>query len=131
MSFDWSNYNILIVEDDQDMRQILYDVLKKKKANTYAAENGEEALKILEIYAVDFILSDVQMPVLDGVGLLKRVRAKNPDIPIFLLATGESQITADQAKALGAAGLINKPFKSKELFQQIQNLLESQMAKSS
>lgn len=126
MSFDWSKYTILVVEDDQDMRLILHDVLSKKKVSTLLAGNGEEALKVLESHRIDFILSDVQMPIVDGVELLKRVRAKNPRIPIVLLATGQSQLTADQAKALGAGDLISKPFKSKDLLLKIQSLIEAE-----
>jgi CheY-like chemotaxis protein len=130
MSFDWSKYTVLVVEDDKDMRMILLDVLTRKNIKTLSADNGSEALKILEEQNVDFVLSDIQMPVLNGVELLKRVRAKNPFIPIVLLATGESQITSDEAKALGAADLISKPFKIKELLLKMQSLIEAQFSQT-
>ena len=125
MSFNWSDYVIMIVEDDKDMQQTLCELLRKKGAKIYSADNGQAALEVLEKHQIDFVISDVQMPIMDGVELLKKIKERNPEIPIVLLATGQALITAEIAESKGAAGLIQKPFTSKALLERVQNLLQT------
>lgn len=121
----WVGINILVVEDDKALLDVLCDYFKISGATIFKASDGQQALQIVETERIDFVLSDVQMPVMDGIELLKKIRIKNPDIPIVLLATGQSQLTEESALGLGASGLIQKPFKLNEITERISQLLET------
>lgn len=125
MTIDWKNFSILVVEDDMQMREVLCDIFKKIGVQYFAAENGQEALQVLLTKNIHLILSDVQMPVMDGVQLLKEVRSKNKELPIVLLATGQSEITEESALAFGASGLLHKPFVIKVLIERVKQILLS------
>jgi CheY-like chemotaxis protein len=126
MSFEWKNHTILVVDDDLDMLVVLGELFQDEGAKVYSASNGQKALDVLSQHKVDFILSDIQMPVVDGVALLKQIRAQNKEIPIVLLATGQSNLTVDSAISLGAAGLIYKPFEGLGLLNTVKTLLTNQ-----
>lgn len=123
MSFVWSNYCIMIVEDDTDMLDVISGIFQDTGAKVLTATNGKEAFELLLHSKIDFVLSDVQMPIMNGTDLLKKIRIRNPEIPIVLLATGQSSLTPESAKELGAADLIHKPFKMNEITKLVQSYL--------
>ena len=123
MTKKWGNITILVVEDDLDMREVLCDFFKDGGATVFDAENGKVALEVMSKEQVDLVVSDVQMPIMDGVELLKMIRAKNPEIPIVLFTTGQSQLTEESAIASGASGLLNKPYNFNILAEKISELL--------
>lgn len=125
MSFDWSKICILIVEDDGEMREILGDVFEDHGARVLRASNGVEAFALVEKERIDLVMSDIQMPVMDGIELLRKIRKKDPKIPIVLLATGQSQLSEQGARSLGAAGLILKPFNLRSLADQVETLFRA------
>lgn len=120
---DWSHLNILVVEDDLAMLEMICLSLQRKQAQIFTATNGVEAFDIVESKKVDIVISDIIMPVMDGVELLKKIRERDPTIPIVLLATGQSQLTEEEALASGAKGLIHKPFKMQFLLNKIEELI--------
>jgi DNA-binding NtrC family response regulator len=121
---DWSKYKVLVVEDEEDLRNILCMFFKRRKAaKVMSACNGEEALKIVEGESVDLVLSDVRMPGTDGVWLLDKLRQRNPEIPVVFLATGFADLSESEAKARGALGLIPKPFSVTVLFKILEDTL--------
>ena len=67
-------FNILIVEDDKNLRKLIVTCLKKNNYNTFEALNGEEALDVLDKQYIDLIISDVMMPEMDGFELIKELR---------------------------------------------------------
>lgn len=101
---------ILIVDDEEDMRFILKSILDSKGYTTYVAANGRQALEACLRISIDAIISDVRMPDMDGVELLQKVREKWTKIPVVFLTTGYADINEEQALALGANGLVSKPF---------------------
>ncbi|MCB0369315.1 MAG: response regulator [Bdellovibrionales bacterium] len=105
-----TKYNLLIVEDDQDMREVVCEQFQDMGYNVICAENGKEALYIIENQIVDMILSDIQMPKMNGIELLKSVRSRHPQKPKLLFITGQSPLDEKAAKELGASGLFYKPF---------------------
>jgi two-component system, OmpR family, response regulator len=115
--------NILAVEDDAMFREVLCEVFKLHGANVHSARNGQEALTILENNAIDLVISDIQMPIMDGKELLKKIRAKNSKVPIVLLATGQSLLTEKEALSLGAAGLITKPIGTRDLLDKVSSVI--------
>lgn len=122
VSFDWSKVSLLIVDDDSDLLETLSDYYKSLGALVYSAPDGQDALKIIQGEKVSLVLSDLQMPVMDGASLLKVMLEKEIKIP-FVFVTGQSQFTEEKALHLGAKGLIYKPYKLKAMNEKIQNVL--------
>ena len=118
-----NNVSVLVVEDDDYMRDILSDLLENAGAKVFRATNGKEAITYLEREKIDLVLSDVQMPMMGGVELLKLIREKNKEIPVVLLVSGHSDLSEESAIALGAIGLLHKPYNVKTLFERLHSIL--------
>ena len=116
--------NLLVVDDEPDLRTALIFDFKRRGCNIFEAANGAEAIEIVRNYPIDIVVSDIRMPGGDGVDLLKAIRDKSPDIPIVLLTTGYADFTESDAIALGALGLIEKPIDRKKML----HLLETSCA---
>lgn len=119
---------VLVVEDDNDLRNSIQDVLQIFGAETFEAANGKLALDILDQKKVDLILSDVRMPGGDGVALLEKVRKRNWTQPPFIFLTGFSDLTAESAREKGAQAMLMKPFDSLELAKAIASQVQSHSA---
>ena len=108
---------ILTVDDSATIRQVVALVLRDAGYEVIAAVDGCDALERLAGTAVDMIITDLNMPNLDGVGLIREVR-KNPahcSIPIIMLTTESHDSKKQEGKAAGASGWIVKPFKPEQL----------------
>jgi EAL domain-containing protein (putative c-di-GMP-specific phosphodiesterase class I) len=106
---------ILLVEDDEAVRQVYGRLLKRDGFDVLLAKNGLEALEMFKQDNVDLVLSDIGMPDMDGVDLLKALRLKDLDVPVILM-TGNPQIdSATDAVALGALRYLTKPVDGREL----------------
>ena len=119
--------NILIVEDNYEMLMFLEDSFKIFY-NVRVAQNGKEALYFLSDYKADIILSDVMMPIMDGITLCKNLKDKKctRHIPIILLTTKNTTISKLEGLKFGAIEYINKPFNVKELLLKVKNILDAQ-----
>lgn len=117
--------NILIVEDDQMLREIIVDSIQDSGANVFEAENGLIGFQIIEKEKIDFVLSDIQMPVMDGVELLKKIRIRHSENPLVMFVTGQCNITAENAIEFGASDLMQKPFRINEVLAKIEHLLQA------
>lgn len=124
MSADLSGYKVLIVDDEEDLREILSEDFSLQGATVFTAKNGREAYDVAIREKPDVILSDVRMPGGDGVELLKRIREVHETTPphIFLL-TGFSDLKPEQAAELGGQGLLSKPFSLKQLRERVTQAL--------
>jgi len=117
-------FNILIVEDDKNLRKLIVTRLKKNNYNTYEAINGNEALEVLDKNYIDLIISDVMMPQMDGFELIKELRTSNYKVPI-LLVTAKSDIKdKKQGFLLGADDYMVKPINMEEMLLRVQVLLK-------
>jgi two-component system response regulator PilR (NtrC family) len=115
---------VLVVDDEQDVREILDSVLKKLDYIPFVAESGEDALEILRNNKIDVILSDLYMPGMDGIELLKRVRTIKKNI-VFLIITAHPTIeTAVDAIKKGAYDYLTKPFHIEEVRVKINRAIE-------
>ena len=116
--------NVLVVDDDPDVLSMLERLLKKLEYNPLVAQNGEEAVRIIDTYKIDVVVSDLVMPEMDGMELLKRVKTRKGDIP-FLMITGHPTIeTAVEAIKKGAYDYLTKPFQVEEVQIKIDRALE-------
>nr|WP_315167104.1 two-component regulator propeller domain-containing protein [uncultured Flavobacterium sp.] len=116
---------ILIVEDEKEIHLFLNDLLKDKY-KMIAAYNGIEALKIIEKEIPDIIISDVMMPLMDGVELCKKIKTEisTCHIPFIMLTAKDSVIHRIEGLESGANSYIPKPFYPEHLLIRIQKLLE-------
>lgn len=113
-------FNILIVDDSEVMRSVISRVVKLSGFDVgavYEADNGENALKILDSNWVDIVLSDINMPVMDGVELLKRIKESDvfSDVPVVIISTEGRSNRIEDIMEIGASGYITKPFKPEDI----------------
>lgn len=116
---------ILAVDDSASMRKMVSFTLEQAGFEVVQASDGPEALRFAEGKAVDLVLTDVHMPGMDGISLIKALRAL-PDYrltPILTLTTESSTDKKAEAKAAGATGWIIKPFTPDKLIGTIKMLL--------
>jgi DNA-binding response OmpR family regulator len=100
--------NILIVDDEIILQQQLKTEFAKKGFNVFVADNGETALDVLERESIDFVLSDVRMPIMDGFQFLVLARERyGIGLPIYLM-TGAGPYLPIELEEAGAAGIIEK-----------------------
>lgn len=117
---------VLIVEDNIVNRELLREVLSARGYAVEEAEDGLQALDRLKDLKPDFLLLDLNMPVLDGFATLQRIR-ESPELSVLpVLAVTASAMRGDREKALEAGfdGYITKPIKSSELFAEIERVIE-------
>lgn len=119
------DYKVLIIEDNPEMQTFIVKQLDRLY-HVVTADNGEEALSILDKEYIDVIVSDIAMPKIDGYELLKRVKSdiKYSHIPVILLTARTSLESKIEGLSLGADAYIEKPFSIDFLLVQISNLLE-------
>jgi len=117
---------ILLVEDDSNLREALTDTLTLNGYQVIEAEDGQQALLRLQQHVVDLVLSDVQMQPMDGFELLKSIKQKNLNIPVVMMTAYGTIEKAVQAIREGATDYLVKPFESDELI----NLLEALLPES-
>ena len=118
--------NILIVDDEQSYRQLLSMVFEGGGHNIRSAMNGRQAIELLNESPADIIISDVKMPDMDGIEMLREVRETLPDLGVVLMTAFASVETAREAFKLGADDFIQKPFDVEELKLIVRKTLEKQ-----
>ena len=106
---------ILVVDDEVNMQVVLRAMLKKEGYEVRTALDGREALKVLADDAIDVVVTDLKMPNLDGMGLLERVAAEYPTVPVIMITAHGTVATAVDALKKGAFDYITKPFEQDEL----------------
>jgi two-component system response regulator PilR (NtrC family) len=120
---------ILIVDDEPSMRDMLRIVLRRDGYDVVVAENGREALGILERERVDLLLSDIRMADLNGVDVLRAAKQMNRDIIAFMMTAFASTETAVEAMRLGAVDYFTKPFSMDELRLKVRQHVEASRLK--
>lgn len=101
---------ILIVDDEEKMRRLLEILLIKGGHEVFQAENGVQALSLLKKQMIDLIITDLKMPQLDGLGLIRQLYEQNSDIPIIVITAYGTVETAVEAMKYGACDYIVRPF---------------------
>jgi two-component system chemotaxis response regulator CheY len=118
----------LVVEDSPTMRQLLVYALRRIPGmETEEAEDGVDALrKLASIGRPDIIITDINMPIMDGLKLVQRVRAdeKLRDVPIVIITTEGGAEDRARALALGANAYITKPIQAPQVLRQVKELLK-------
>jgi CheY-like chemotaxis protein len=102
--------NILVVDDEPDIVGELSYILKDFGHTVFEASHGVEALRIIATHDIDRVLTDFDMPFLDGLSLLRQIKKEWPSIQVIVMS-GDNQLGEDYWKKLGASGFLAKPFK--------------------
>ena len=106
---------VLIVDDEKNYPLVLSAVLEEEGFETVAANSGHEALEILGTTQIDLVLTDMKMPLMDGLELLKNIKAKNSDLPVIMMTAHGTVDKAVEAMQKGAHSYILKPFDNERL----------------
>ncbi len=116
-------FNILVVEDDKNTRKLLSAILKNNGYNVLVAENGVQALDVLEHNHVDLMVIDVMMPLMDGYELTETLRNNGSQIPMLMLSAKQHTSDIKQGFLVGIDDYMTKPFDFDELILRIKALL--------
>jgi two-component system chemotaxis response regulator CheY len=122
-----ADYSCLVVEDSPMMRQLLVFALARiKKLDVIEAEDGVDGLRKLATNRFDLIITDINMPIMDGLKLVKRIRTDevHKDVPIIIITTEGSSEDRQRAMALGANAYITKPIQAPQVIAQVKDLLK-------
>ena len=117
-------FNILVVEDDKNLRKLMVTCLKRNDYNPYEATNGIEALDVLDQNYIDLIISDIMMPEMDGYELTKSLREAKYDVPILLVIAKSTFKDKEEGFSLGADDYMVKPIDIDEMILRVKALLK-------
>jgi len=122
-----AEFSCLIVEDSPMMRQLLVFALARiKSLRVTEADDGVDALRKLAASRFDIIITDINMPIMDGLKLVKRIRSDqvHKDTPIVIITTEGSQEDRQRALQLGANAYITKPIQAPQVIAKVKELLK-------
>jgi two-component system response regulator FlrC len=119
--------NVLVVEDDADLREALVDTLLLTGYQCIEADSGEQALLQLKSHQIDLVISDVQMGGMSGLSLLKSMKGQHPNLPILLMTAYGTIDDAVQAMQDGACNYIAKPFAPQVLLNMVSQYMPVKM----
>jgi DNA-binding NtrC family response regulator len=121
---------ILIVDDEEVLRDVLDTVLRREGFDVVLAASGEEALSVLDAEEVDLAILDVMLPGISGIDTLRAIRIANPDLPVIVITAFSSIDGAIEAMKHGAFHYIPKPFKNEEVILTVNKALEQRRLSS-
>jgi two-component system response regulator PilR (NtrC family) len=115
---------ILVVDDERSMRELLHIVLRREGYTVFLAENGTAAIEVLGREPIDLLISDIRMPDMTGVDVLREAKRLDADIVGIMVTAFASTETAVEALRLGAYDYLSKPFDVEELKAKVRNAIE-------
>lgn len=121
--------DILVVDDSAAIRKILQRVLRQTGMaihTVHEAGDGQEALTLMATQKVDLVLSDINMPKMDGLQLLAAIKASDQwrHVPVVMITTEGGETKVAEAVRLGAAGYVRKPFTADQIKEKLVGILE-------
>jgi two-component system, chemotaxis family, chemotaxis protein CheY len=125
-----SEVRTLIVDDSSVMRKIVERALRQAGLDllvVHEAGSGTEGLEVLKAKQVDLILSDINMPLMDGLEFVRQIRSQNlaPGVPVVMITTESSEEHVKQAIQAGARGYIRKPFTAEQVKERVLPLIHA------
>jgi len=115
---------ILVVDDEKGMRDLLTKVLKKEGYEVFVAQDGEEGLDTIKNQPVDIVIADLDMPVMNGIEMVKKAKEFDPSLTIIIITAYASMETAIEALKLGAYDYLIKPFNIEQIKLTVKKALE-------
>ncbi len=117
---------VLVVDDSAFQRKKTCRMLERGGFETTEASDGEKALEVVKAKQLDFILSDLNMPNMTGIELLRKLQEQENDIPIAIITSDVQETTREECMEHGAAEVLNKPFNEDKLRIMLENYLGPQ-----
>src|SRR5687767_3693345 len=116
---------VLIVDDEPNLRKILAAQLSRDGYDVLLAEDGEQGLALLKEHHIDLVITDLKMPKVDGMTLLREAIKEQPELPIVMITAHGTVDTAVEALKLGAFDYLTKPFDKDEVRQIVAKALKT------
>ncbi len=116
---------VLVVDDEPNLRRVLKAQLERDDLDVHVAEDGEEGLAILGEHHIDLVITDLRMPKIDGMELLRRAVAIDPDLPVVMITAHGTVDNAVEALKTGAFDYLTKPFDQDEVRQVVRKALKT------
>lgn len=113
---------ILVVDDEQKIREVITSYLQNEGYLTLEAANGKEALELIQEHAIDFVILDLMLPDLSGEKVCQRIREQSP-VPILMLTAKVSEEERIQGLSIGADDYVTKPFSPREILARVKAIL--------
>ncbi len=114
---------ILVVEDEESVRDFVIRVLTMHGHSVYSAVDGAAAVDLMNEHHVDMLLSDIAMPMMDGISLALKVRASRPNVPIILMSGYANERQRAHNLSLLIEGILSKPFNMEQLLSAVNKAL--------
>ena len=119
---------VVVIDDQEPIRRIVRRALEQVGHQVLDAEDGELGLQLLERHPVDVVVSDIFMPGMDGIQMLRQIRKQFPAVKVIVMSGGDSSGMLDlrrDAELLGAVKSLAKPFTTHEIVAVVSSVLES------
>ena len=127
MSRILKNLTVLLVENNSDSKKIIYDILIDNFEKVITAQNGDEGLKKFKKYNPNMVITDVFMPIIDGLDMAKCIKEISKDTPIIILSTHCEKETLLKAIDVGIDKFLNKPFMPGDFLETIENVAKNKI----
>ena len=118
-----SNFSVLVVDDEQTIRQILARIVRRDGYTVEEAVNGKDALEKMSANRFDLVITDVKMPEIGGLELLAKIKSDYPDTKVVIITSHVGDTTSSQVLSAGADQFIEKPFKNFEISRTLSDLM--------
>jgi CheY-like chemotaxis protein len=118
---------VIVIDDQEAIRRIVRRVLERAGHEVLDAADGERGLELLERHPADVVLSDIFMPGMDGIQMLRQIRKQFPAVKVIVMSGGDSSGMLDlrrDAELLGAVKSLSKPFTTHEIVAVVNSVLE-------
>ena len=121
------NLTVLLVEDDSDSEKIMHDVLSDNFEKVFTAQNGDEGLKKFKKYNPNMVITDVFMPISDGLDMTRYIKEISKDTPVIVLSAHSEKETLLKAIDVGVDKYLIKPIMADDLLKTIENVAKSKI----
>lgn len=117
-------FQILVIDDDKNIRYFIKEALELHKYQVFTACNGQEALNILDIQHIDLVIVDIMMPEMDGYEFTKTIRSTNENLPILMMSAKQLSVDRKKGFLAGIDDYMTKPIDLEEMLLHIKALLK-------
>ena len=124
------NLTVLLVEDDSDSKKIMHDVLSDNFEKVFTAQNGDEGLKKFKKYNPNMVITDVFMPISDGLDMTRYIKEISKDTPVIVLSAHSEKETLLKAIDVGVDKYLIKPIMADDLLNTIENVAKNKIETS-
>ena len=113
---------VLVIDDEEDVRETLADMLREQSHEVVVAENGAEGLERFQSATFDLVLTDLAMPGISGWQVARAVKAARPDVPVVLVTGWGVELSPEQLRSNGVDRVMTKPFRLQEVLEVVATL---------